>query len=156
VEAMASEHNMMLCATNWWGLAGPDVPYDVAALQDLNKFPDVIDRLQQGVLNTLYLSRLMRTSDGFASNAAFQTGGNVPLFDTSRGYYDGNSQGGIMGGMTTAVAPDFNRAALGVPGMNYGGVLLQRSTDFTLYATYLFGNVAGGGYTDASLHPLIL
>jgi hypothetical protein len=156
VEAMASEHNMMFCATNWWGLAGTDVPYDIAALQDLNKFPDVIDRLQQGVLNTLYLSRLMRTSDGLASDPAFQTGGNVPLFDTSRGYYDGNSQGGIMGGMTTAVAPDFNRAALGVPGMNYGGVLLQRSTDFTLYATYLFGNVAGGGYTDTSLHPLIL
>ena len=50
---------------------------------------------------------LMRTSGGFASDPAFQTGGSVPLFDTSRGYYDGNSQGGIMGGMTTAVAPDF-------------------------------------------------
>jgi hypothetical protein len=156
VEAMASEHNMMFCATDWWGLAGPDVPYDIASLQDLNKFPQVIDRLQQGVLNTLYLGRLMRTSDGFVSNAAFQTGGSQPLFDTSREYYDGNSQGGIMGGMTTAVAPDYQRAALGVPGMNYGGVLLQRSTDFTLYATYLFGNAPGGGYTDTSLHPLIL
>jgi hypothetical protein len=156
VEAMATEHNMMFCATNWWGLAGPDVPYDIAALQDLNKFPDVIDRLQQGVLNTLFLSRLMRTSDGFASDPAFQNGSNVPLLDTSRGYYDGNSQGGIMGGMTTAVAPDFTRAALGVPGMNYGGVLLQRSTDFTLYASFLFGDAPGGGYPDTSIHPLIL
>jgi hypothetical protein len=156
VEAMASEHDMMFCATNWWGLAGSDVPYDISALQDLNKFPDVIDRLQQGVLNTLYLSRLMRTSDGFASDPAFQNGSNVPLFDTSSGYYDGNSQGGIMGGMTTAVAPDFTRAALGVPGMNYGGVLLQRSTDFTLYAAFLFGSNPGGGYTDTSIHPLIL
>ncbi len=156
VEAMASEHNMMFCATDWWGLAGGDVPYDIASLQDLNKFPDVVDRLQQGVLNTLYLSRLMRTSDGFASNAAFQNGSSVPLFDTSHGYYDGNSQGGIMGGMTTAVAPDFRRAALGVPGMNYGGVLLQRSTDFTLYAAYLYGSQPGGGYTDTSIHPLIL
>ena len=24
--------------------------------------------------------------------------------------------------------------------MNYGGVLLQRSTDFTLYAAFLFGS----------------
>ena len=55
VEAMASEHDMMFCATDWWGLASGDVPFDIAALQDLNKFPDVVDRLQQGVLNTLYL-----------------------------------------------------------------------------------------------------
>ena len=31
-------------------------------------------------------------------------------------YYDGNSQGGILGGALTAVAPDFTRAVLGVPG----------------------------------------
>ena len=31
-------------------------------------------------------------------------------------FYDGNSQGGIMGGALTALAPDFNRAVLGVPG----------------------------------------
>jgi hypothetical protein len=156
VKDMASEHDMMFCATNWWGLSGEDVPYDISALQDLNKFPQVIDRLQQGVLNTLYLGRLMRTSNGFASDAAFQDGSSVPLFDTSHLFYDGNSQGGIMGGMTTAVAPDFRRAVLGVPGMNYGGLLLQRSTDFPLYAGFLFAEQPGGGYEDPSLHPLIL
>jgi hypothetical protein len=155
-EAMASEHNMMFCATNWWGLASTDVPYDIAALQDLNKFPQVVDRLQQGVLNTLYLGRLMRTADGFASDPAFRDGSNKPLFSTAHLYYDGNSQGGIMGGMTTAVAPDFTRAVLGVPGMDYGGLLLQRSTDFTAYATFLYGQAAGGGYTDDSIHPLLL
>jgi hypothetical protein len=153
VEAMASEHDMMFCATNWWGLASGDVAFDIGALQDLNLFPDVVDRLQQGVLNTLYLGRLMRTSDGFASDPAFRNGSNQRLFSTAHLYYDGNSQGGIMGGMTTAVAPDYTRAALGVPGMDYGGLLLQRSTDFTAYATFLFGS---SGYTDDSLHPLIL
>ena len=87
--------------------------------------------LQQGVLNTLYLGRLMRTPDGFASDPAFQNGAASRCSTRSHRYYDGNSQGGIMGGMTTAVAPDFTRAALGVPGMNYGGLLLQRSTDFS-------------------------
>ena len=38
-----------------------------------------------------------------------------------------------MGGALTAVAPDFNRAVLGVPGMNYS-TLLQRSVDFDTYA----------------------
>ena len=156
VKDMASEHDMMFCATDWWGLSSSDVPYDITALQDLNKFPQVIDRLQQGVLNTLYLGRLMRTSDGFAADGAFQDGVSEPLFDSSRLYYDGNSQGGIMGGMTTAVAPDYTRAVLGVPGMDYGGVLLQRSSDFPLYAMFLFGDNPGGGYTDPSLHPLLL
>jgi hypothetical protein len=156
VEDMASEHDFMFCATDWWGLSSGDVGYDISALKDLNKFPQVVDRLQQGVLNTLYLGRLMRTADGFASDAAFQDGSSQPLFDTSHLYYDGNSQGGIMGGMATAVAPDYTRAVLGVPGMNYGGVLLTRSTDFPAYSTFLFGSQPGGGYTDPSLHPLIL
>jgi hypothetical protein len=150
VLAMAGEHNFAFCATDWWGLAGGDIPFDIAALQNLNLFPAVVDRLQQGVLNTLFLGRLMLNSAGFASNPAFRAAGR-PLIDTSHLYYDGNSQGGIMGGMTTALAPDFRRAVLGVPGMNYGGVLLQRSTDFAAYAPFLFGS-----YTDVSLHPLIL
>src|ERR1700730_14596517 len=150
VRAMAIEHNMVFCATDWWGLAQGDTSYDVTALANLNNFPAVVDRLQQGVLNTLYLGRLMINTHGFASSPASQVAGH-PLIDTSELYYDGNSQGGIMGGMTTAVAPDFRRAVLGVQGMNYGGVLLQRSTDFARYATMIFGS-----YTDTSLHPLIL
>ena len=38
-----------------------------------------------------------------------------------------------MGGALTALAPDFDRAVLGVPGMNYS-TLLRRSVDFDLYA----------------------
>jgi hypothetical protein len=152
---LASEHNFIICATDWWGMSSGDIGYDVKALGDLNFFPPVVDRLQQGVLNTLFLSRLMRTDDGFASDPAFQKNGK-PLLKTNHGYYYGNSQGGIMGGITTAVAPDFKRAVLGVTGMDYGGVLLQRSTDFDTYSKILYGDVPGGGYPDTSLHPLIL
>ena len=59
-----------------------------------------------------------------------------PVIDTSRLYYNGNSQGGILGGAATAVAPDWTRATLGVPAMNYS-VLLNRSVDFDLYKTIL-------------------
>src|SRR4029453_16503042 len=129
------------------GRAQDDVPYDITALQDANKFPPVVDRLQQGVLNTLLLGRLLSNPSGFASNAAFRQNGNA-LLDPSPLDYDGNSQGGIMGGITTAVAPDYTRAVLGVTGMDYGGILLQRSTDFTAFALFLYGQVPGGGYTD--------
>jgi len=163
VEDMAVEHNMVFCATDWWGLAEQDTAYDITALQDLNNFPNVVDRLQQGVLNTLFLGRLMLNPKGFASNPAFRTAPrplpvqivpgqiSAPLIDTSHLYYDGNSQGGIMGGMTTAVAPDFQRAVLGVSGMNYGNLLVQRSTDFAPFGQLLFGS-----YKDKSLDPVIL
>jgi hypothetical protein len=87
---------------------------------------------------------------GLASNAAFQSSGR-PVIDTSHLYYDGNSQGGIEGGLTTAVAPDFRHAVLGVTGIDYGNVLVQRSTDFAP-----FGTILDGSYTDASERPLIL
>jgi hypothetical protein len=154
-EALAREHNFIICATDWWGMSSGDVPYDISALSDLNKFPPVVDRLQQGVLNTLFLSRLMRTDDGFASDPAFQENGQS-LLDTDRGYYYGNSQGGIMGGITTAVAPDFTQSVLGVTGMGYGSLLLQRSSDFPAYALFLYGKAGTGGYPDTSIHPLLL
>jgi hypothetical protein len=155
VQAMAAEHDFVFCATDWWGLASADTLFDISALQDVNRFPAVADRLQQGVLNTLLLGRLLANPNGLASNAAFQENGNS-LVDTSHLYYDGNSQGGIMGGITTAVAPDYTRAVLGVTGMDYGGVLLQRSTDFTQFAAFLYGQQPGGGYPDPSIHPLLL
>lgn len=155
IQAMAAENNFVFCATDSWGMSEGDVPYDVEALQDLNKFPPVVDRLQQGVLNNQYLGRLMIHPQGFASSPAFNEG-NDQLLDTTNLFYDGNSQGGITGGINTAVAPDFVRGVLGVTGMNYGGMLLQRSSDFPLYATFLYGEAPGGGYVDDSIHPLIL
>ena len=72
------------------------------------------------------------------------------MIDTRRLFFDGNSQGGIMGGALTAVAPDFNRAVLGVPGMNYS-TLLQRSTDFDTYAQLIYP-----AYPDESTRQLML
>jgi hypothetical protein len=96
---------------------------------DLSNFPKLADRVQQGMLNFLYLARLMVHPQGFNSNPAFQRAGGQPIIDTTQAYYDGNSQGGIIGGSLMALFVDGNRGALGVPGMNYS-TLLQRSTDF--------------------------
>ena len=155
IQDMAAEHNFVFRATDSWGMSENDVPYDVTALQDLNNLPNVIDRLQQGALNNQFLGRLVIHPQGLMTDPAFRSNGNSVL-DIDRLYYDGNSQGGITGGMNTAIAPDFNRAVLGVPGMNYGGMLLQRSSDFPPFATFLYADAPGGGYSDDSTHPLIL
>ena len=104
--------------------------------------------MQQGFLNQLLLGRLMIHPQGLSANAAFQKNGRS-VIDTRRLFFDGNSQGGIMGGSLTAVAPDFNRAALGVPGMNYS-TLLQRSTDFDTYAQLIYP-----AYPDESTRQLM-
>ena len=150
VQALAVGHDMVFCATNFWGLASDDTGNDAAALGNINLFPAVIDRLQQGALNTLYLGRLMLNPAGLASNPVFQQLGQ-PVIETSNLYYDGNSQGGIEGGMLTALSPDFRHAVLGVTGIDYANLLVQRSTDFAPFGTILYAN-----YKDQSLHPLIL
>ena len=149
VEALATHYNMTICATDWWGLASADEDFDAGIVANLNGFPVIVDRLQQGVLNTLFLGRLMINPHGFASNPAFQSGGS-PVIDTSNLFYDGNSQGGIEGGLTTAVAPDFRRAVLGVTGIDYGNMLIQRSTDFTPLKEILETS-----YPDTSMYPVI-
>jgi hypothetical protein len=107
------------------------------------------DRLQQGFLNFLYLGRLFIHPQGFTANPAFQQGGQTVL-NTGSLYYDGNSQGGIFGGALTAFAPDFTRASLGVPAINYS-VLLPRSVDFDTYAQILYP-----AYPKQIERPLVL
>uniref|UniRef100_A0A6J5ZHH9 Unannotated protein n=1 Tax=freshwater metagenome TaxID=449393 RepID=A0A6J5ZHH9_9ZZZZ len=132
VDDMASEHNMMFCATPEIGMSNGDVFNAIRLLKDMSNFSSMADRLQQGLLNELYLGRLMINAGGFPASADFKNGAGASVIDKSELYYDSNSQGGILGGALTALSPDFKRAVLGVVGMNYS-VLLPRSTDFKTY-----------------------
>ncbi|WP_018654954.1 hypothetical protein [Actinomadura flavalba] len=135
VKAMASEHGFVFCATKWIGMANEDVPNVLTALMDVTRFSTVADRLQQGMLNFTYLGRAL--TKGFTRHKAFQNAAGRPVVDASAELvFDGNSQGGIMGGALAAVSPDVKRAVLGVPAMNYS-TLLNRSSDFPQYARVL-------------------
>ncbi|MEU4421080.1 hypothetical protein AB0F81_10660 [Actinoplanes sp. NPDC024001] len=130
VKQMSQTHGFMFCATSWIGLSSGDIPFVVQTWSDLSTFPAVPDRLQQSFLNFLFLGRAMIAAGGFAAHPAFQDAAGRSLLDRAGGlHYDGNSQGGINGGALTAIAQDWTRSVLGVPGMNYS-TLLQRSTAF--------------------------
>jgi hypothetical protein len=150
VEALATQDNIVFCGTDWWGLTQDDEPFAAQVVTNLNLFGVIVDRLQQAVLNTLFLGRLMSNPGGLASNPAFQVAGR-PAIDTTHLYYYGNSQGGIMGGVTLAVSPDVRRAVLGVTGMDYGNLLLARSTDFSTFSQFLQFT-----YPDPSMYPVTL
>lgn len=134
VRDMANEHNFVFCATRWTGMETADLPTIYRILPNFSEFPKLSERLHQGLLNFLFLGRLMIHPQGFASDPAFQLGG-ASLIDPSELFYDGNSQGAIAGGALAAFAQDYTRAVLGVPGMNYS-LLLNRSVDFTDFNTF--------------------
>ncbi|MHB1139336.1 MAG: hypothetical protein ACYC2O_10305 [Microthrixaceae bacterium] len=136
VQHTAAENNAVYCATDWIGMSRGDVDFAIQALSNISLFPAVADRLQQSLINTLYLGRLMIHLDGLGSAEEFQTTGGANALDTEEAYFDGNSQGAIMGGAVTALAQDWTKASLGVGGMNYS-TLLNRSVDFDQYATVL-------------------
>ncbi len=142
-KTLGNTQNIMDCATDEIGMSDPDTFNTIGILQDMSDFPELADRLQQGLINGLYLGRLLNNNDGFVSEDAFRVDdespagpGNPPVIDTSRLYYNGNSQGAIFGGALTALSPDFTRSSLGVGGMNYS-VLLNRSVDFDTYKLFL-------------------
>ncbi len=123
------EANRMICGVDWFGFYNRDIANVAVALLDMSNFPSLMDRVQQGYLHFLYVARALVHPEGVVTDPAFQDGSGAPITSREGLAYDGNSQGGIMGGALTALAPDWERAVLGVPGMNYS-TLLHRSVDF--------------------------
>ncbi|MBV1860065.1 MAG: hypothetical protein KUG77_16750, partial [Nannocystaceae bacterium] len=108
-----------------------------------DQFKQVIDRQQQGMLNSLVAMRLMLTT--FAQDETYGS-----LIDNSAGHYLGISQGGIYGPTYMALSTDVQRGTFGVPGMPYN-VLLSRSVDFDL-----FFDIMRASYPDARDHMMLL
>ncbi|MBK8294193.1 MAG: hypothetical protein IPK93_05215 [Solirubrobacterales bacterium] len=146
---LAQDHSMISCATDEIGMASEDLPSVAGALTDLSNFAVVPDRLQQGLVNELFLARLMYHPDGLGTDTNFQYMGDS-VIRTDHVYYLGASQGAIMGGPLTALSPDFTQSALVVGGMNYSN-LLNRSTDWPAY-----GVLFEGSYPDELSQPLAL
>ncbi|NQZ98143.1 MAG: hypothetical protein HRU01_16650 [Myxococcales bacterium] len=136
-------------ATDWRGLSGKDLGFlalVVIGVGDhrLNNFPSFVDRLKQGMLDTLLLARVLKTAR-FNEVEAFQV---VPG-DPSTGVFPGPSEeelyygvslGGIMGLFLGALTPDITNMNIDVGAMNFS-LLIQRSTQFIPFETLL--NIVG-------------
>lgn len=117
-------------ATDWIGLSEYDEATVVVMLaESFTDFAIVPDRLHQGMLNALVLMKLLTQSSFTKDPAVTYNGKSVISTNPDDWHYTGNSQGGIMGAVYTAVSTDVQRAVLGVGGGPYA-ILLPRSTDF--------------------------
>jgi hypothetical protein len=133
IALLAPVSNAVICGTNFAGMSMEDLANDAQVSSDLSRFPELADRLQQGILAFMYLGRAMIHPQGFSSNPEF-----AGRINTERLFYAGASLGGIIGGALTAVAPDFDRSALIVPGLRFS-LLLTRSTQFPTFGRILYG-----------------
>lgn len=133
VEGVAA--NMMGCATDWAGMSANDALLVAASLGNMSNFHTNVDHMLQGFVDFEFLARLIDSPKGFATNPAFQENGHV-RFAVGACQYQGYSQGGIMGGALTAISNQWTRATLGVPGENYGGLLLNRSVDWNEFKAF--------------------
>jgi hypothetical protein len=158
----ANVANTTWCATNWAGFSEDDIGTVLTALGDLSNFSKLTDRMVQGFVNMIYLDRAMLNPDGFDTDDAFKldpdgAGGNdpVPVLDPAQGlFWEGISQGAIMGGALTALEPDLTQSVLNVVGMNYS-TLLTRSTDSGQYLD--LDNIGlWANYPGLERRPLIL
>jgi hypothetical protein len=134
IELEAAEHDEVICAADWLGLSAQDVPTLVGLAQDLSLFSTVPDRMQQAYLDFLFLGRAMIRPDGLAALPAFHNAAGQPVIATRPSLaYAGYSLGGIEGGALAALAQDFTRASLYVPGSEFS-LMIERSVDFTPFA----------------------
>lgn len=139
----ANQFRAVMCATSWIGMSREDLGNVAGILNDMSGFPTLADRLQQSFLNQMFLARLMKDPAGFSSDPAFRAGSaSSPAIATGEVFFNGNSQGGIVGGAATALSTEWTRAVLGVPAMNFS-VLLTRSVHWDG-----FGAVARAAYPD--------
>ena len=68
---LSFEHGFLFCAVDWNGMATKDVPNAVTVLQDVSRFPTLVDHVEQGYLGFLLLGRAMIHPDGLSSHPAF-------------------------------------------------------------------------------------
>ena len=140
---LANEHNIVQCMSNWIGQTSEDIPQIQLALGDASLSATIYDRAQQGVLNYLFLGRLMKDARGFASQPAFRAGASdTAVLEPGELYYLGGSQVATLGGVATAMATDWTRAVFVVPPMNFS-LLETRSVHWHTYGPY-----RDAAYTD--------
>jgi hypothetical protein len=126
---LGNRYGMVTVATDWQGMSVPDLATVGIALSDVSTFPSTGERLMQGVVNNLVMTRSFKGACRDLPELQVTSG---PAIDEGPPYWLGISQGGIMGATVMALSQDTERGALLVGAANYP-VMIGRSVDFYSY-----------------------
>ena len=147
----AVAHNTIMFATDWIGTSANENPAGgkngalAYAVTDMNHLPWVTNRMQQGILNAMVLTRIVR--DKMAKDPVMTIGGKATA-DPTRVFYWGISDAGIHGTALMGYSPDITQAVLGVPGGPWS-LMIQRSSEWPAFALVMQG--AYPDYLDKQL-----
>lgn len=120
------------------GMNAMDIEAVAAALVNFNRFPAIVRRVQQGLVDWLALARTLKK---IAADPAVQVNGR-PAFDPQQVHYYGISQGGIFGGAYMGFTPDIEKGVLNV-GAGAWSLMMNRSTNWKTY-----GRIMHTGYAS--------
>jgi hypothetical protein len=129
LRGLTNRYGMVSVATDWWGMSLDDVPTVAMALANVSGFPTVGERLMQGVVNNLVMTRSFK---GACRTMPEMLVDGEPVIDEGEAYFLGISQGGIMGATTMALSQEMTKAALLVGAANYP-LMAGRSINFDDY-----------------------
>lgn len=137
---LANEFGWIIVGADLAGMSSDDAGRIQSALQDMTHITTMTDRLHQGIVEYLLLTRGMRER---LEEALAEEDFEIAI-DREAVAYFGGSQGGIFGQTYMALTTDVRYGYLAVPGTNYS-TLLQRSTGFTQFAGVLGALYRGSG-----------
>lgn len=125
----SNEQRYVTIAVDWWGMSEPDLPQVTTdALTNPGIAFDFVDRLHQAVANMIALSYAAK---GPLTQVPDLQRFGKPLFDPTKLYYYGISQGAIFGVTMLSVNPALDRGALGVGGGPYS-LMMSRSASYSM------------------------
>jgi hypothetical protein len=126
---LAQSYGYIVVAVDLVGMSAEDGLIAQRSVTDVDLFVSIGDRLHQGLLEYLLVSRAAREQLASLEPIASR---NIQI-DKSKQFYFGASQGGIFGVTFLALSQEITRGFLAVPGNNYN-IMLQRSSNFAPFA----------------------
>ncbi len=122
VTSLADQYGFVVIAMNWWGMSGDDLPSVIRdILSDTSLGLRFTDRVHQAMVN---LMALAGARAALSELEPFRLDGHA-LFDPSQVYFQGISQGHILGGTYAAISPDIHQAVLTSGGANFSTLMFR-------------------------------
>ena len=123
---LATDAGAIVIATTWRGMTRDDLTTPVAVGNDFGRIPELTDKLQQGVANTVALVRLI-AEGGLLDDPVF-----MGLADPNTLRYYGISLGGIEGAVLLANTDLLPHAVFHVGGSSWS-TMLERSSNWVTF-----------------------
>jgi hypothetical protein len=147
VADLAQDHCFVIIAGDFIGLTSRQIQLAPLAVNDINKGPQITEKLEQSIIDFIALEHAARGP--MAQAPEFQFNG-ASVIDTTQIHYVGGSLGGNMGNTFMAYDPNITKGVLAVPGGNWW-LMIERSTAWALLV-----GAAQGAYDDPEEYQLAL